>query len=75
MEDAMMNELVRLARQRGIKTIRGYYYPTAKNGMVKDFFVNEGFTRIEDTEKQNVDELQVDCYTERDIYMQVEDRI
>lgn len=22
-----------------------------------------------------VDELQVDCYTERDIYMQVEDRI
>lgn len=30
MEDAMMNELVRLARQHGIMTIRGYYYPTAK---------------------------------------------
>ena len=72
MEDVMMNELVRLARQRGIKTIRGYYYPTAKNGMVKDFFVNEGFTRIEETEKQNVDELQVDHYTEREVYMQVE---
>lgn len=75
MEDAIMNELVRLARQRGIMTIRGYYYPTAKNGMVRDFYVNEGFTRIEETEKQNVDELQVDCYTEREIYMQVEDRI
>ena len=43
--------------------------------MVRDFYVNEGFTRIEETEKQNVDELQVDCYTEREIYMQVEDRI
>ena len=73
MEDVMMNELVKLARKRGIKTIRGYYYPTAKNAMVKDFFVNEGFTRIEETEVQNVDELQVDRYTKREVYIQVKE--
>ena len=57
MEDAMMNELVKQAKKQGIKTIRGYYYPTAQNAMVKDFFVTEGFTRIEETEGRNVDEL------------------
>ena len=72
MEDAMMNELVKQAKERGIKTIRGYYYPTAKNGMVKDFFVHEGFTRIEETEEQIIDELQVDSYEERAVYMRVE---
>lgn len=72
MEDAMMNELVKQAKERGIKTIRGYYYPTAKNGMVKDFFVTEGFTRIEETEERNVDVLQVDSYEERTVYMRVE---
>ena len=72
MEDAMMNELVKQAKERGIKTIRGYYYPTAKNGMVKDFFVTEGFTRIEETEERNVDVLQVDSYEERAVYMRVE---
>lgn len=72
MEDAMMNELVKQAKERGIKTIRGYYYPTAKNGMVKDFFVTEGFIRIEETEERNVDELQVDSYEERAVYMRVE---
>ena len=40
--------------------------------MVKDFFVTEGFTRIEETEERNVDVLQVDSYEERTVYMRVE---
>lgn len=75
MEDAMMNELVKIAKKRGVRMIRGYYYPTAKNAMVKDFFVKEGFTRIEEKEEQTVDELSVEFYEERTIYMKVEDNI
>lgn len=71
MEDVMMNELVKQAKERGVKTIRGYYYPTAKNAMVKDFFVNEGFTRIEETDKQTIDVLQVESYNNRKVYIQV----
>ena len=35
MEFAMMDALVKKARESGIRTIFGYYYPTAKNAMVK----------------------------------------
>lgn len=38
MEFAMMDALVKKALERGVKTIYGYYYPTAKNKMVKEFY-------------------------------------
>lgn len=44
MEDAMLDTLVSDAQQIGIKTIKGYYYPTAKNNMVRDFYQHMGFT-------------------------------
>ncbi len=51
MEFAMMDELVSKCRDRGIGRIKGYYYPTAKNGMVKDFYGKQGFTKTgEDAE-------------------------
>ena len=43
MEQAMMDTLVSECRKRDIETIFGYYYPTAKNGMVKDFYAERGF--------------------------------
>ncbi len=46
MEYAMMDELVRRCRERGVKTLRGFYYPTAKNGMVRDFYEKQGFEKI-----------------------------
>lgn len=46
MEFAMMDELVEVAIARGIRKLVGYYYPTAKNGMVKDFYALQGFTKI-----------------------------
>ena len=48
MEFAMMDELCKKALERGIKTIYGYYYPTAKNKMVKDFYSLHGFDMIEE---------------------------
>ena len=31
---------------KGIKKIRGFYYPTAKNAMVKDFYGKMGFSQV-----------------------------
>lgn len=45
MEFAMMSELVKEAFRQGIKTIYGYYYPTAKNKMVRSFYDKQGFIK------------------------------
>ena len=46
MEFAMMDALVKKALERGVKTIYGYYYPTAKNKMVKEFYDIQGFDLV-----------------------------
>ena len=53
MEFAMMDTLVAKAQAAGIKTIRGYYYPTAKNHMVEDFYGKMGFTKTEEDAEGN----------------------
>ncbi len=50
MEYAMMDALVGECMSRGINSIHGYYYPTAKNGMVRDFYGSMGFTLIKESE-------------------------
>ena len=44
MEAAMMDRLVEECRKRGIFQIYGYYYPTAKNKMVENFYETQGFS-------------------------------
>lgn len=46
MEYAMMDELVGVCQRKGITEIRGYYYPTPKNKMVKDFYGSQGFQLV-----------------------------
>ncbi len=46
MEYAMMDSVVWACQDRGIHTIIGYYYPTAKNGMVREFYGQMGFEKI-----------------------------
>ena len=53
MEYAMMDEIVQKCQEEGIKKIYGYYYPTAKNGMVKDFYQIQGFDKINEDEEGN----------------------
>ncbi len=43
MEVAMFDELVKQCMDNNITTIMGYYYKTAKNSMVKDFYKDRGF--------------------------------
>jgi FkbH-like protein len=48
MECAMFDTLVEKCLNHNIGEIRGYYYPTAKNKMVKDFYLERGFEKIEE---------------------------
>ncbi len=53
MEFAMMDTLVKKAKEKGIKTIYGYYYPTAKNKMVNNFYDLQGFKQVSCDEEGN----------------------
>ena len=53
MEYAMMDTLVKQCRDCGIRQIYGYFYPTAKNAMVKDFYALQGFEKLEEDVDEN----------------------
>ncbi len=53
MEFAMMDTLVEKCKEQGIDTIYGYYYPTAKNAMVKEFYSLQEFTKTWEDEQGN----------------------
>lgn len=44
LEKAMLDCLIDDAKARGARTLRGHYYPTAKNLLVQDFYDIMGFT-------------------------------
>ena len=74
MELAMLDRLVERCREQGIKTIKGYYYPTAKNSMVKELYGFFGFEKISEDESGNtVWKLDVDSYEKRNHVIRVED--
>ncbi len=53
MEFAMMDALVDKCREKGVREIIGYYYPTAKNNMVREFYALQGFERLSGDEEGN----------------------
>ena len=66
MELAMLDTLVEKCREQGIKTIKGYYYPTAKNKMVKELYGTFGFDKISEDEQGNtVWQMDVDSYEKK----------
>lgn len=46
MEEFIVNKFVKVAAQKGFKTIIGEYIPTAKNAMVKDIYSSMGFAEV-----------------------------
>jgi FkbH-like protein len=48
-EALLLSELLRDARERGVKTIRGTYRPTERNARVRELFPSLGFEPIDDT--------------------------
>lgn len=53
MELAMLDRLVECANEKGITEIYGYYYPTAKNNMVRELYKTLGFEKINEDEIGN----------------------
>ena len=63
----MLDTLVKQAREEGIKTIRGYYYRSAKNAMVADLYTVFGFETVSRNEETGdaVFELNTENYTDK----------
>lgn len=55
MEFAMMDELILQCAARGLRRLKGYYYPTAKNGMVRDFYGIQGFAKTNEDAEGNTE--------------------
>ncbi len=73
MEDAMMDAVVAEAAARGAKALVGYYYPTAKNAMVKDFYAQMGFSKAAGDDAGNtVWRLELAGYQPKHPHMTVE---
>ena len=74
MEFAMMDSLIKECVKQNIKELYGYYYPTVKNGMVKDFYKIQGFTKIDEDEKGNtVWKYVIDDYKNKNKFIDVEE--
>lgn len=70
MELAMLDCLVKAAREKGIETIRGYYYPTKKNGMVRELYGDFGFGKVSEDEAGNtVWELKTAGYCDKNTHI------
>lgn len=72
MEDLMMNELMAKAKACGIAKVVGYYYPTAKNAMVKDFYGDYGFTMVNEENGNRIWELSVGEYADKVNHISIE---
>lgn len=72
MEYAMLDELVRAAKEQGIAEIIGNYYPTAKNSMVKGLYADFGFEKIgEDGEGNTKWKLLTENYQNKNLHIKV----
>ena len=72
MEFAMLDRVVERAKMRNIKKIRGHYYPTAKNNMVRELFKTFGFEKISEDDMGNTEWLlDVESYEKKNNYIDV----
>lgn len=72
MELAMLDTLVNEAVKQAVKVIKGHYYPTAKNKMVKELFGDFGFEKIsEDEEGNTLWELKTEGYKNKNLHIAV----
>ena len=73
MEDAMMDTLAAKAAAAGYTALEGYYYPTAKNAMVREFYAGYGFEKTaEDADGNTTWRLDLAAYKPRCPHMKIE---
>ena len=69
-ESFAMNNIFAYARSLGARRVVGHFIPTAKNDMVKDFFRNFGFEKVQDNGAAGSKwALAVDAYRAREVFM------
>jgi len=51
-EDEVLNEIARLGAILNCRCVKGWYFPTPKNEMVRDFYIRMGFTLVAEDETQ-----------------------
>jgi FkbH-like protein len=75
MEFTMLDKLVYECGKAGIEKIIGYYYPTAKNKMVKEFYATLGFIKTNEDEKGNtIWEYEVKNHKQKNNVIRVENK-
>ncbi|WP_303835387.1 HAD family hydrolase [Ruminococcus flavefaciens] len=75
MELAMLDELVRRAREKGITRINGYYYKTHKNNMVAELYGSFGFTLAEKLDNgDSVWYLDIEGYKNKNKVIKIRDK-
>lgn len=73
-EDEVLNEIVRLAKEMKCERIRGFYLPTAKNAMVSDLYSKFGFQCVGEKADQSRFELAVEKFVPIQTYIFPESR-
>ena len=74
MEYAMMDMFVQRCIERGVTELIGYYNPTAKNSMVKEFYKLMGFELILEENNSSIWKLKIsDGYVKQNKHILVED--
>ena len=59
----MLDRLAEESKKQGLTKLKGYYYPTAKNKMVKNLYSDFGFEKLSEDEQGNaVYELDISGY-------------
>jgi FkbH-like protein len=72
MELAMLDSLVEQAKKQGIRTLKGYYFKTPKNNMVREFYGTLGFTKISEQENGDSEwELEINNYENKNKVIKV----
>lgn len=72
MECAMLDSLVKAAAAQGIGRLYGYYYKTAKNAMVKEFYGTLGFEKLSQSEDSSEWVLDITDYKNKNKVIEVE---
>lgn len=74
MEYAMLDELVKTAKQKNISTITGYYFKTAKNKMVENLYSDFGFELINQQDGNKIFKLNIENYCPKNHIIRLDDR-
>jgi predicted enzyme involved in methoxymalonyl-ACP biosynthesis len=73
-EEQVLNEIVRLAKEADCTRVRGVYLPTAKNGMVRDLYPRLGFQSVNVSEECSEYELSVETFNPLPTFISTESR-